>query len=76
MINTSRYGEDFRLAASVFPPFDEFIESLLAGVDRDQLVVRRLPEDAEVFVDEPWVVFDVSLLKQKQRVMSAERWVK
>ena len=72
LINTRRYGEDFRLKASVFPPFDEFIESLLAGVDRDQLVVRRLPEHAEVFVHEPWVVFDVSLVTQVQSVMSDE----
>ncbi len=76
LINTRRYGEDFRLAASLFPPFDEFIESILAGVDRDQLVVRRLPQDAEVFVHDPWVVFDMSLVTQDERVMSDERWVK
>jgi len=72
LINTRRYEEDFRLKARVFPPFDEYIESILAGVDHDQLVVRRLPEGAVVFVHDPWVVFDVSLLKKEERVMSDE----
>ncbi len=65
LINTGRYGRDYRAAARVFPPFDAYIDDLLADVDRKQLVIPRLSDPSTVVYHQaPWIVLDVGRIRE------------
>jgi len=65
LINVGRYGHDYRAAARVFPPFDAFIDDLLADVDREQLVIPRLTDPSTiVYHKAPWIVLDVQRVRR------------
>jgi hypothetical protein len=58
LLNTGRYGDDFRLRARLFPPLDDFTDALLEGRDGRDFAVRLL-RDRAVFERPPWAVVDV-----------------
>jgi hypothetical protein len=65
LINTGRYGRNFRATARVFPPFDEFVDALLTDVDREQLVIPRLTDPSTiVYHQAPWIVLDVERVRR------------
>lgn len=64
LINTSRYGKDFRKHAGSFEPFTAYARGLLKGVKRDDLVLSRLPASAIEFRYKRWRVVSVDALEQ------------
>ena len=63
LINAGRYGPDYRAAARIFPPFDAFVDDLLADVDRERLVIPRLADPSTVVYHQaPWIVLDVAAI--------------
>ena len=63
LINAARYSADFKKHARLFPPFDAFVDRLLAPVEREQLVIPELAEEAFVFRHWPWIIVDVNRLR-------------
>ncbi len=65
LINVGRYGHDYRAAARVFPPFDAFVDDVLADIDREQLVIPRLTDPSTVvYYQVPWIVLDVERVRK------------
>ncbi len=64
LIHTDRYSDNFKENAKLWPPFDECVAELLSGVERDQLVIPKVPQDAVLFYHQPWVIVDVARLRK------------
>ncbi len=65
LINAGRYGGDYRATARIFPPFDAFVDELLADVDRERLVIPRLTDPSTVVYQQaPWIVLDVRRVRE------------
>jgi hypothetical protein len=62
MINTDRYGPDFREKANMFEPFGSFLEALLSSINQNDLVITRVLQTNPVFYDKPFFVIDVNSL--------------
>lgn len=62
LLNTDRYGPNFRSNALIFEPFGIFMENLLASVDNGDLVLNKAIENCVTFRDGPFVVVKVQSL--------------
>lgn len=62
MVNKNRYGDDFVAKARTFEPFSTFTKELLADTDRNNLVLRTLPDEAVIFEYRQFSIVSVELL--------------
>lgn len=64
VLRDGRYGDDFKLKAHFFEPFNSFADELLKTTRREDLVFSKLPPEAVVFNDDSFKVVDLSLLEK------------
>jgi hypothetical protein len=64
LLNRRRYGADFAKNARSFEPFSSYATKLLRGIERDQLVLANVPDDAVVFRRGQWSLVSVAKLER------------
>ena len=64
LLNTKRYGPGFKKAASLFEPFDSFIRRMMAPLERKDLALLHLPDEAVVFHNGNYLLVDVKRLRR------------
>lgn len=62
LLNTERYGQNYRSNALMFEPFGTFMENILATVDKGDLVLNKAIEKCAAFRKGPFVVIRVQSL--------------
>jgi len=67
LLNTDRYGPNFRSNALMFEPFGTFLEKLLAPIDYGDLALNKAIENFVTFRDGPFVVVTVKDLQLIQK---------
>jgi hypothetical protein len=59
LLNTNRYGPNFRSNALMFDPFGTFLENQLVSIDYGHFALNKAIENFATFRDGPFVVLTV-----------------